>query len=109
ARKAALHDLLALESSRRWRPLTDIDEDEFAVARQQALVELTERRQADPRLVILPHLQQALFPAPHPYARPVAGTAAGLSACTLDDARRLTRMYYRADNATLVVIGDLDL
>jgi len=109
ARKDALHDLLALEASRLLRPLIDIDEDEFAVARQQALVELTERRQADPRLVILPHLQQALFPAPHPYARPVAGTAAGLSACTLDDARRLTRMYYRADNATLVVIGDLDL
>ncbi len=50
----------------------------------------------------------ALFPATNPYSWPVIGSMADLSAASLDDVKDFFRHYYAPDNATLVIVGDID-
>jgi zinc protease len=47
------------------------------------------------------------FPT-HPYGRPTIGKLADLRAATLDEVRAFHALYYRPDNAALVVAGDFD-
>ena len=44
----------------------------------------------------------------HPYKHPVIGSMADLEAASIDDVREFHAMYYRPDNATLVIAGDFD-
>lgn len=50
---------------------------------------------------------QAVFGGTHPYGRPADGTEASTRALTRDDVERFYRTYWRPDNATLVVVGDV--
>jgi zinc protease len=50
----------------------------------------------------------ALFPKAHPYAWPVVGSMADLSAASLDDVKGFFRTYYAPNNATLTIAGDFD-
>ncbi|WP_310460421.1 pitrilysin family protein [Sphaerotilus sp.] len=43
----------------------------------------------------------------HPYRHPVIGRMDDLNAASLDDVRRFHATYYRPDNATLIVAGDV--
>lgn len=43
----------------------------------------------------------------HPYARPLAGTEATMAALSRDDLVRFYTTYYRPNNATLLVVGDV--
>ena len=51
---------------------------------------------------------QALFPAPHPYSRPVIGSHESLAAISLDEARRWAAEHYKPERATLLVTGRLE-
>lgn len=53
-------------------------------------------------------MQAAVFPADHPYARPIIGTHQSLSAIKPEDIEAFLRTHYRPDNMTLVIVGDLD-
>jgi len=44
----------------------------------------------------------------HPYARPTIGSVADLDRATLDDVRAFHALYYRPDNAILIVSGNFD-
>ncbi|MGE3840392.1 MAG: M16 family metallopeptidase [Vicinamibacterales bacterium] len=44
----------------------------------------------------------------HPYKYPVIGRMADLEAASVDDVRDFYRTYYVPENATLVVVGDVD-
>jgi zinc protease len=44
----------------------------------------------------------------HPYARPGIGSIEDLDAATIDDVRAFHAVYYRPDNAVLVVAGNFD-
>jgi len=44
----------------------------------------------------------------HPYKRGVIGSIADLDSATIEDVRKFHEMYYRPDNATLIVTGDFD-
>lgn len=44
----------------------------------------------------------------HPYKHPVIGSMADLESASIDDVRAFHKMYYRPDNATMVVAGDFD-
>jgi zinc protease len=44
----------------------------------------------------------------HPYRHPVIGRVEELNAASLDDVRRFQARYYRPDNATLIVAGDVE-
>ena len=51
----------------------------------------------------------AIYPAGHPYSWPVIGSMADLSAATLDDVKDFFRRYYTPNNATLAIVGDIDV
>lgn len=53
-------------------------------------------------------MQNALFPADHPYSWPTIGSLADLDAATLDDVKAFYRRWYSPNNATLVISGDID-
>lgn len=49
----------------------------------------------------------AVFGAQHPYGRPLAGTEVSIASITRDDVQRFYTTYYRPNNATLLVVGDV--
>ena len=53
------------------------------------------------------HIEKLSFTT-HPYKRPGIGNLDELSAATPADAREFYQMYYRPDNAVLIVVGDFD-
>lgn len=52
---------------------------------------------------------RALYPDGHPYSWPVIGSLPDLQAATLDDLKTFYDQYYGAANATLAIVGDIDL
>ena len=66
------------------------------------------RRHDEPNLIASALFQRTLYGADHPYGRGGVGTAETLAAITTDDLRAFHRAHYRPDNATLVVVGDVD-
>lgn len=49
----------------------------------------------------------ALYGAQHPYGRPLSGTEASVASISRDDLTRFYGTYYRPNNATLLVVGDV--
>ena len=49
----------------------------------------------------------AVFGEQHPYGRPLAGTEGSVAAISRDDIQRFYTTYYRPNNATLLVVGDV--
>jgi predicted Zn-dependent peptidase len=49
----------------------------------------------------------AVFGEQHPYGRPLAGTEGSLASITRDDVQRFYSTFYRPNNATLLVVGDV--
>ena len=49
----------------------------------------------------------AVFGAQHPYGRPLAGTEGSIASISRDDIQRFYTTYYRPNNATLLVVGDV--
>ena len=49
----------------------------------------------------------AVFGEQHPYGRPLAGTEGSLASITRDEVQRFYTTYYRPNNATLLVVGDV--
>ena len=76
------------------------------------------------RQVVIQELNQRIFNAPYgrsdylldttpfwgypPYERSTAGSIADLNQATLADVKAFHRKYYRPNNATLAIVGDLD-
>jgi zinc protease len=49
----------------------------------------------------------AVFGEQHPYGRPLAGTEGSVASISRDDVQRFYSTYYRPNNATLLVVGDV--
>lgn len=54
-------------------------------------------------------IQEATYPAPHPYHWPTIGFHEDLNAATLEDVKAFFRRYYGPSNASLAVAGDFEL
>src|SRR5205814_1496596 len=50
-----------------------------------------------------------LFPQDHPYYADVIGSHADVQAAKLEDVRDFFKSYYAPNNATLAIIGDIDV
>ena len=85
-----------------------VDDANFKSERDVVEEELRARVLADPygRLFYL-DIPEASY-AVHPYHRPGIGSIADLDAATLDDVRAFHAVYYRPDNANLIVVGNFD-
>ncbi|MFA6542692.1 MAG: pitrilysin family protein [Bacteroidota bacterium] len=54
-------------------------------------------------------VDDALFPAGHPYHWPTIGSMADLSAASLDDVKDFFRLHYAPNNASVCIAGDIDV
>jgi len=102
----SLPGLLEIASDRVLHPLAGVDEADFE--RERAIVEneLNQRNELGVYGRVMAWMQGALFPAGHPYARPIGGNKTTLRRLTLADARAFAATHYRPSNATILVVGD---
>ena len=104
-----LERALWMESDRMGYLLDTLDQEKLT---GQIDVVRNERRQSDenrPYGIIDEALFQALFPAPHPYHAAGIGSHADIEASRLDDVRAFFREYYVPNNASLAIVGDIDV
>lgn len=84
--------------------------DAKALAVQQAVVR-NERRQTHenkPYGLVEDALWNNLFPPLHPYHAAIIGSHADIQSATFGDIKNFFKTYYRPNNATLVIAGDID-
>lgn len=84
--------------------------DQTALANQQDVVR-NERRQNfenRPYGLVQEALNHNLYPKEHPYYAGVIGSHADIQNAKLEDIKRFFKKYYRPNNATLAIVGDID-
>ncbi|MES2355060.1 MAG: pitrilysin family protein [Pseudomonadota bacterium] len=84
--------------------------DQTALTNQKDVVR-NERRQSyenRPYGIVEEALWHNLFPNTHPYHADVMGSHADIQAASLEDIKKFFKVYYRPNNATLVIVGDID-
>jgi zinc protease len=107
--KNALELALWLESDRMGYLINTVTQSAFA--NQQNVVQNEKRQGVDNR----PYghnswvLDKNLYPEGHPYSWQVIGEMKDLFNATVEDVKEFHSTFYRPNNATLVVAGDLDL
>jgi len=102
-----LEGLLAEEARRLADPLQGITEDDLASEKRIVAGELGLRGEHGSRIA-LQQLDALLFPAGHPYHRPLA-TSADVEALSLDSLRSYAEAAYRPANASLSIVADVPL
>lgn len=103
--KAALPEMMRLEADR-MRNLK-FDPKEFAAEIKVVMEERRWRTEDNPEAKTHEALEATAFMV-HPYRRPVIGWMDDLQAMRWQDARDWYRQWYAPNNATVVVVGDVD-
>ena len=100
---------LWLESDRMGYLLDQIDV--AALVNQQDVVRNERRQNTEnrPYGVANEALTQLLYPAGHPYHANVIGSHQDIQAVKLDDVKRFFKQYYAPNNASLAIVGDIDI
>lgn len=106
--RESLSALLQLEGSRLARPLAGVDQDVFEAEREVVRNELLQLDDNGQITAVMVALRAALYPAGHPYSRPLIGTQASLWSMKLADAEAFVRKCYQPQNYTVVISGDFD-
>ncbi|MBF0417052.1 MAG: insulinase family protein [Magnetococcales bacterium] len=84
-----------------------LSEEEFTSENLVVREERRMRTDADPNQRMLERYRALLF-GDHPYGRPVIGSMKEIEGLTLADLTAWYQTYYAPNNATLVVVGDVD-
>jgi predicted Zn-dependent peptidase len=101
---AQLDSALALFADVALRPAFAARElERLRRERLTELVQLADR----PREIADRAYASLVFGGEHPYGRPLVGTARTVRAITRAEVQRFHRTYYRPNNATLIVVGDV--
>ncbi|MCX7175036.1 MAG: pitrilysin family protein [Proteobacteria bacterium] len=103
--KRALPQMMALEADRMAN--LKLDAKEFAQEIKVVMEERRLRTDDNPTALLHERMNAVAFQA-HPYRRPVVGWMNDLENMTYLDARDWYRRWYAPNNATLVVVGDVD-
>src|SRR5215204_1440845 len=101
-----LQTLLWAESDRMVN--LNVDEATFVSERDVVKEEFRFRILSQPYGRLFGQYLEKLSFTTHPYRRPGIGNLDELTAATPSDARAFYQMYYRPDNAVLIVVGDFD-
>ena len=99
---------LWLEADRMGFLLDALDEQRFNVQRDVVKNERRQSYENRPYGMAYWHLQEALFPLPHPYHWMTIGSEKDLDAADLDDVKDFFRRYYAPSNASLAIAGDFE-
>ena len=102
---AQLADALPLMADVALRP--SFPAAELERLRKERLTRLLQARD-DPAAIMEMAFPRIVFGDKHRYGAPAGGGAAEVKAFTLDDLRGFHRGYYRPENATLLVVGDVN-
>ena len=103
--KRALPQMMALEADRMAN--LKLDAKEFAQEIKVVMEERRLRTEDNPQALLHERMNSVAFQA-HPYRRPIVGWMNDLQNMTYLDARDWYRRWYAPNNATLVVVGDVD-
>jgi predicted Zn-dependent peptidase len=106
--KNRLELALWLESDRMGFLLDHVDQKTFEGQRDVVKNERRQNYENAPYGLVVQYMDEALFPASHPYHHLTIGSPADLDAATLDDVKRFFRAHYVPNNASLVIAGDVD-
>lgn len=103
--KEALGRMMTLEADR----MANLQVTEAGFSKEIEVVKEERRLRTDdkPRALVIEQLMATAFQA-HPYRRPIIGWMSDLDHMTARDAREWYRRWYVPNNATLVVVGDVD-
>jgi zinc protease len=96
---------LDLESDRMVNLL--MDPKEFNLERDVVKEERRLRTEDDPKSYLIEQMYAVAF-LTHPYRHPVIGWMEDISRLSPEDALRHYRTYYKPNNATLVIVGDIE-
>ena len=99
---------LWLEADRMGFLLDALDQEGFDTERDVVKNERRQSYENRPYGMAQWHIQQALFPLPHPYHWMTIGSQEDLDAASLDDVKDFFRRYYSPSNASLAIAGDID-
>jgi zinc protease len=108
AHKEYLAKLLQIEAWRIFKNVDGVTEDTFSTEREVVRQELRLGSETSTGNKMFDNVVGALYPPGHPLSRSIIGNHASTSAMTLEDARTFVKNYYRPDNCTIVVAGDVD-
>ncbi len=96
----------AIESLKQVLTQPDFPQDAYQRELNRMKVAVKAREQS-PSALAGEAFNKAVF-ADHPYASPTAGTQQSLEKLTLDDVRAFYKKYYVANNATVVIVGNVE-
>lgn len=104
-----LETALWLESDRMGFLLDAMTMEKLDNQREVVKNERRQRTDAAPYGLASEAAWQALFPLPHPYYGSVIGSMEDLDAATMDDVHQFFETWYAPSNATLAIVGDIDV
>ena len=104
----ALELALWLESDRMGFLLDALTEERMQVQRDVVKNERRQSYENRPYGMALAHIQEALYPLPHPYHWLTIGSPEDLDAASLEDVEKFFRRYYAPSNCSLSISGDFD-
>ncbi len=100
--------VLWLEADRMGFLLDALDQEGFDTERDVVKNERRQSYENRPYGMAQWHIQQSLFPLPHPYHWMTIGSQEDLDAASLEDVKDFFRQYYSPSNASLAIAGDID-
>ncbi len=86
--------------------LDALDQQRFDIQRDVVKNERRQSYENRPYGMASWHIQEALYPAPHPYHWMTIGSQEDLDAASLEDVQNFFRRFYGPSNASLAVAGD---
>ena len=99
---------LWLESDRMGFLVDALDQQRFDIQRDVVKNERRQSYENRPYGMASWHIQEALFPPPHPYHWMTIGSQEDLDAASLDDVKDFFRRFYSPSNGSLAIAGDFD-
>lgn len=82
------------------------DQTEFDKYKQRQLLQLTQQKES-PRGVVGSYFNKFVFEG-HPYANPITGTPASVSAVSANDARQFYQKNFTTDRGAIAIVGDFN-
>ena len=100
---------LWLEADRMGFLLDALDQQRFDIQRDVVKNERRQSYENRPYGMAHWHLQEALYPLPHPYHWMTIGSQEDLDAAELDDIKDFFKRFYSPTNASLAIAGDINM
>ena len=100
---------LWLEADRMGFLLDALDQKRFDIQRDVVKNERRQSYENRPYGMASWHIQEALYPLPHPYHWMTIGSQEDLDAANLDDIKDFFKRFYSPTNASLAIAGDINM